>query len=157
MDHITNRNIKKTIARYLEQPPAMTLQVFTHNIGNRDVTLNAVMVNETPWFRGNDVASALGYTNPHQALLAHVDDDDRAKLGDLGPLANRGPLNHNDRLQTFVSESGLYSLIMRSQKDEAKVIKRWITKDVLPSIRKTGQYTSPTEPNVVSKNARSLK
>ena len=74
----------------------------------------------------------------------NVHGEDRAQLKDLGPLSESGPLKHNDGLQVFISESGLYSLILGSQKPEAKVFKRWITNEVLPSIRKTGQYTLDT-------------
>jgi prophage antirepressor-like protein len=133
------------------------LQAFTQTIGSRIVTLNVVIIDDTPWFRGNDVAAALGYTNPHQAIISHVDNEDRAKLGELGPLGNRGPLNHNDSLQTFISESGLYSLVLLSRKEEANAIRRWVTKDVMPSIRKTGQYKTPVQTDTVSKKRSELE
>ena len=77
------------------------LQVFSQNFGNREVTMNALLVNETPWFCGTDAAAALGYANTRQAIIAHVDEDDRAKLEDLGSLETRLPLQHNGRLQHF--------------------------------------------------------
>ena len=74
-------------------------------------------------------------------------------MTDLGLLSESGPLKHNDGLQVFISESGLYSLVLGSQKAEAKVFKRWITNEVLPSIRKTGQYTLDTGANMSKKRA----
>ena len=96
----------------------------------------------------------LGTPTRRQAIAAHVDDEDRAKLEDLGSLLNGLPLKHNDRLRTYVSESGLYALIMRSQKEEAKAVKRWVTKDVFPSIRKTGQYFASGQHNSIWKSVR---
>ena len=103
-----------------------TMQAFTHTVADRDVTMNAIMVDDTPWFRANDIAIALGYANTRQAIITHVDAEDRAKLEDLGSLSNRLPLKHNDGLQTFISESGLYALIMQSHKEEANAVKRWV-------------------------------
>ena len=69
----------------------------------------------------------------------------RRKLADLMVLSDSTILNYRQGAQIFISESGLYSLIMRSNKPEAKLFQRWVTKDVLPSIRKTGQYTAPPQ------------
>ena len=113
-----------------------TMQVFTHTVADRDVTMNAIMVDDMPWFRANDIAIALGYANTRQAIITHVDAEDRAKLEDLGSLSNILPLKHNDGLHTFMSESGLYALIMQSQKPDAKVIQQRVTKEVLPTFRK---------------------
>ena len=103
---------------------AHEMQSFEHMICERNVSLNTVMVDGAPWFRGNDVAHALGYANPHQAICHHVEEEDRAQLKDLGPLLGRGPLKHNEGIQVFISESGLYSLVLGSQKAEAKVFQR---------------------------------
>jgi prophage antirepressor-like protein len=93
-----------------------------------------------PWFNGKCVGSALGYTNPRKSLRDHVDDDDMEKLGNF-----RGnetfPLPINQKNTIYINESGLYSLIMSSKLPSSKVFKRWITKEVLPSIRKTGSYS----------------
>ena len=136
---------------------ADALQVFTHTIADREVTVNALMVNGAPWFCGNDTAAALGYANTRQAINLHVDEDDRAKLKDLGSLETRLPLNHNDSLQTYISESGMYSLIMHSKRPEAKTVQHWVTKVVLPTIRKTGQYTVPMQPTGVSQKRAELE
>ena len=83
----------------------------------------------------------MGYEKTHNAILKHVDDDDKSILEDLrrGPQI-RAPFKNEQGDSIFINESGLYSLILRSKLESAKVFKRWVTKDVLPSIRKTGRY-----------------
>ena len=132
---------------------AHEMQSFEHMICGRNVSLNTVMVHGAPWFRGTDVAHALDYANARQTIYHHVQEEDRAQLKDLGSLPDRLPLKHNEGAQIFISESGLYSLILGSQKAEAKVFKRWITNEVLPSIRKTGQYTLNTGADMSKKRA----
>ena len=92
-----------------------------------------VMEGDMPWFNANDVCQALGYLNTTQTLDDHVDQEDRNTLS-FG-YGNRGNPNQN-----FVNESGLYALIFGSGKPKAKRFKRWATSEVLPSIRRTGQY-----------------
>ena len=93
------------------------------------------------WFRGKDIAKALGYEKTHNAILKHVNDDDKSILEDLrrGPQI-RAPFKNEQGGSIFINESGLYSLIFGSKLESAKAFKRWVTKDVLPSIRKTGRY-----------------
>ena len=93
------------------------------------------------WFRGKDIAKALGYQKTRNAILKHVDDDDKSILEDFrrGPQI-RAPFKNEQGGSIFINESGLYSLIFGSRLESAKVFKRWVTKDVLPSIRKTGRY-----------------
>jgi hypothetical protein len=88
-----------------------------------------------PWFNANDVCSALELGNPRQALDSHVDFEDVQKLDTPTPGGNQ--------LASFVNESGMYALILGSTKDSAKRFKRWVTSEVLPSIRKTGAYAAP--------------
>jgi hypothetical protein len=85
-----------------------------------------------PWWVAADVAAALGLSNLHSSL-AHLDDDERTLHG----------VESGQRSMSVVNESGLYSMILRSRKPEAKAFKRWITREVLPAIRKTGQYLAP--------------
>ncbi|MFO0497540.1 MAG: Bro-N domain-containing protein [Betaproteobacteria bacterium] len=85
-----------------------------------------------PWFNANDVCAALELANPRDAIAKHVDAEDVAKRDTL-TAGGVQPLNH-------VNESGLYALILGSTKDAAKRFKRWVTSDVLPTIRKTGAY-----------------
>ena len=93
------------------------------------------------WFRGKDIAKALGYLIPRKAVRERVDPEDRLSLECLtkGGL-KRTPLKNEQKSASFVNESGLYSLILQSKLESAKVFKRWVTEDVLPSIRKTGRY-----------------
>ena len=93
--------------------------------------LRTVVIDSEPWFVANDVTAILGVGNTSQAL-SYLDDDERGVITSdtLG-----GP-----QLVAIVSEAGLYSLILRSRKAEAKPFKRWVTHDVIPSIRKTGSY-----------------
>ncbi|MDR2567494.1 MAG: Bro-N domain-containing protein [Bifidobacteriaceae bacterium] len=85
------------------------------------------------WFNANDVCEILGYANPSKTLPDHVDGDDLTKREVIDTLGRTQQANH-------VNESGLYSLILGSSKPEAKRLKKWVTSEVLPSIRKTGGY-----------------
>ena len=91
------------------------------------------------WFRGKDIA--LGYEKTRNAILKHVNDDDKSILEDLrrGPQI-RALFKNEQGDSVFINESGLYSLIFGSKLESAKVFKRWVTSEVLPSIRKTGRY-----------------
>lgn len=91
-----------------------------------------VMIDNEPWFVGKDVAISLGYSNPRDAIVKHVDDEDKGvvKCDTLGGVQEL----------TIINESGLYSLIILSKLPAAKKFKHWVTHDVLPSIRKTGGY-----------------
>ena len=93
------------------------------------------------WFRGKDIAKALGYEKTRNAIFKHVNDDDKSILEDLrrGPQI-RAPFKNEQGGSIFINESGLYSLIFGSKLESAKVFKRWVTSEVLPSIRKTGRY-----------------
>ena len=88
-----------------------------------------------PWFNANDVCEALQLGNARQALESHVDADDLQKLEVIDNLGRTQQTNH-------VNESGLYALIFGSRKESAKRFKRWVTSEVLPSIRKTGEYVN---------------
>jgi hypothetical protein len=93
-----------------------------------------VLRNDQPWFVGRDACAALAISKPENSLaLLDEDEKDTHTVGTPG-----GP-----QVVTLISESGLYSLILRSRKAEAKAFKRWITHEVLPSIRRTGQYRTP--------------
>lgn len=84
------------------------------------------------WFVGKDVAEVLGYTNPSKALIDHVDDEDKLNNETLLSLGQRGGW--------LINESGLYSLVLSSKLPSAKAFKRWVTSEVLPSLRKNGGY-----------------
>lgn len=97
--------------------------------------IRTIEIDGEPWFVGNDVAKSLGYTNPRDAILNHVFDDDKGveKLDTLGGAQN----------MTVINESGMYSLIFNSRLESAKKFKHWVTSEVIPSIRKTGGYNLP--------------
>ena len=94
-------------------------------------------------FCANDVTLALGYTNGRKAVADHVDTPDVTKR-DMGVVTGK-KADGTDAYQTvnttFINESGVYSLIFGSKQERAKEFKRWVTSEVLPSIRKTGQYS----------------
>ena len=87
------------------------------------------------WFVAADVCKALEINNPSQALT-RLDSDEKTTLTNNEGRAGQGAQNYN-----IINESGLYSLILRSRKTEAKQFKKWVTSEVLPSIRKTGSYS----------------
>ena len=93
-------------------------------------------INDEPYFVGKDVAGILGYTNTPKAIRDHVDDEDK--------LTERIVLSGQNREVIFINESGLYSLILSSKLPTARKFKRWVTSEVLPSIRKTGAYIVPS-------------
>lgn len=109
------------------------LQIFE----NKDFgQIRVIEINNEPWFIGKDIATILGYTNTKDALKKHIDAEDkqliqRSQIATL-EIPNRG--------LTIINESGLYSLILSSKLPTAKKFKRWVTNDVLPTIRKHGVY-----------------
>lgn len=98
--------------------------------------IRAIEMDGEPWFVGKDVASALGYSNPRDALARHVDEEDK------NTVAFHDGTSGNPN-QTIINESGVYSLIFSSKLPSAKKFKRWVTSEVLPSIRKSGGYLTP--------------
>ena len=96
--------------------------------------VRSLTMNGEPWFVGRDVATALGYKKPQNAILSHVDDEDRA----LAPI--QGGCSTGTQQTIIINESGLYSLILSSKLPDAKKFKRWVTSEVLPAIRKTGRF-----------------
>lgn len=95
-------------------------------------TIRVISIEDEPWLVGKDVAAALGYTDTDQALRRHVDDEDKLTRNFDGSGQNRG--------MTIINESGLYSLVLSSKLPTARKFRRWVTSEVLPSIRKTGGY-----------------
>lgn len=91
---------------------------------------------DTVWFIGNEVATLLGYGNSREALHKHVDEDDKNTVT-IRDGNKRGNPN-----KVIINESGLYSLILSSKLPSAKRFKRWVTSEVLPTIRKTGGYVN---------------
>lgn len=106
------------------------LQLFDFN-GQQ---VRTVIIDNDPYFVGKDIATILGYKNTKDALLKHVDDED--KLG--SQIATSG----QNRKMIVINESGLYSLILSSKLPTAKQFKHWVTSEVLPAIRKHGVYVT---------------
>lgn len=98
--------------------------------------IRTVTIDNEPWFVGKDVATALGYAKPLNALSAHVEKDDSLKQGITDSLGR-------EQETIFINESGLYALIFGSKLESAKRFKHWVTSEVLPAIRKTGAYQKP--------------
>lgn len=102
--------------------------------------LRAIEIDGEPWFIGKEVAEKLGYKDAGKSVRTHVDEDDRAKY----------PLTDNlGRTQdtTLINESGVYSLVIGSKLESAKRFKRWVTSEVLPSLRKYGKYSMLKKPD----------
>jgi len=116
-----------------------------------DSSLSVIKHDDDIWFRGKSVATILGYKNTKDSLIRHVDSDDKMKLGDFVKGRDSRPLEKNEKNTIYINESGLYSLILRSKLEKAKQFKRWVTKEVLPSIRKTGSYTVPQNNDMLLK------
>lgn len=103
-----------------------------------ELPVRTLEVNGEPYFIGKDVADILGYTNSRKALSDHVDEEDK--------LTSRIVTSGQNRNVTIINESGLYSLIFSSKLENAKRFKRWVTSEVLPTLRKTGAYQVPSDP-----------
>lgn len=114
----------------------VTMQVFNNEtFGN----VRVKMINDEPWFMGRDVCKALGYVNNRKALQDHVDMEDKRDGVTIRDSIGRMQKG------IVVNESGLYSLILSSKLDSAKDFKRWVTSEILPTIRKTGGYVNNDE------------
>ena len=109
------------------------LQVFDYE-GSR---VRTVEIDGEPWFVGKDVATILGYSNPSKAVMVHVDEED--KVFEMMEVSDSQ--NGNLVKTTVINESGLYSLILSSKLPSAKKFKRWVTSEVLPTLRKTGVFS----------------
>ena len=104
-------------------------------------TVRTIVKDGEPWFVGKDVAEILGYTNTKKALADHVDKEDKMQGDGVTIRDLMGRTQH----PTVVNESGLYSLVISSKLPKAKTFKRWVTSEVLPTIRKTGGYVANDE------------
>ena len=97
-------------------------------------TIRTVEIDNTPYFVGKDVAEALGYAKPENAISAHVDEDDKTTT-----LIQGTGSNYKSKA-VIINESGVYALVFGSKLPKAKEFKRWVTSEVLPAIRKHGVY-----------------
>ena len=110
--------------------------------------VRTMVIKNEPWFVGRDIATALGYKDPVNALKAHVDEEDKgvAKCHTLGGAQEL----------KIINESGVYSLILSSKLPTAKKFKHWVTSEVLPAIRKHGAYLTPEKVEEVLLNPDTL-
>ena len=99
--------------------------------------VRTVLVDGEPCFIARDICTVLEIGNTSQAV-ASLDEDERGVITNEGRVAGFGPQS-----MTYVTEAGMYSLVLRSRKPEAKAFKRWVTHEVLPAIRRTGSYSVP--------------
>lgn len=97
--------------------------------------VRTVTINGDPWFVGKDVAAALGFTNPRDAISTHVFDEDKG-VESIDTLGGKQKM-------TVINESGLYALVFGSRLKSAQRFKHWVTSEVLPAIRRTGGYQMP--------------
>lgn len=104
----------------------------------RKNNIEVIMIDDEPWFMGKGVADALGYANSRKAIADHVEEEDKQIL------MLQGQVGYPARI--IINEPGLYSLIFSSKLPEAKTFKRWVTHEVLPSLRKTGSYSLSKAP-----------
>ncbi len=119
------------------------LKIFEHSEFGK---IRTVEIDGQPWLVGKDVARALGYANTKDALAKHVDQEDKRGAQIATPSGEQN--------MTVINESGLYSLVLSSKLPGAKKFKRWVTSEVLPSIRKHGAYIAPgTQPEAAALEA----
>lgn len=111
------------------------LQLFNFNGSN----IRTLLVEDEPYFVGKDVAEVLGYKKPENAISNHVDDEDKTTT-----LIQGTGSNYKSKT-VIINESGMYSLVLSSKLPQAKEFKRWVTSEVLPTIRKHGAYATETK------------
>ena len=120
-----------------------TIDIDNNNFLFEGRKITVIHVNDEVWFKGKDIAKILEYQNTEQSLKQNIDDEDRIRFTDFDTYFQNGYPNTVKKQKSntiFINESGLYSLIMRSKMKAAKSFQRWVTKEVLPSIRKTGTF-----------------
>ena len=109
-----------------------------------ETELSVIKCKDDIWFRGKTLAEILGYSNPLKAIHTHVDSEDKKEISKLEPKSRGAHFWHpfkNTQLGTiYVNESRVFTLIPRSKLESALTVKRWVTSQVLPSIRKIGRY-----------------
>lgn len=108
-----------------------------HTNDSISIPLRYSIIEGTTWFVGKDVAEALGYSDPRSAISKKIENEDRGVAKMATPSGTQQ--------MTIINESGLYSLILSSKLPSAKEFKHWVTAEVLPSIRKTGGYITPSQ------------
>lgn len=103
--------------------------------------IRTVIIDDKPYFVGKDIASALGYSNTNDAIVQHVDNEDKI-MGSQNTTPSIKDTLGREQYPTWINESGLYSLVFSSKLQIAKTFKHWVTSEVLPAIRETGGYNT---------------
>ena len=106
-----------------------------------ELKLPVIKYKDEIWVKANTVANILRYKNSMKSIRDHVDPEDKRKLSELGPKSKQNVSFWNEKNAIYINEFRLYSLILRSELESARVFNRWVTKEVLPSIRRTGRYS----------------
>ena len=132
-DYMQNKNNSSTSSS-TSTASAPEVTVFKNPVHPEFGNLRTIEIDGEPWFVGKDVAVALGYKKPENAIANHVSDEDKTST-----LIQGSGSNYKSKA-TIINESGLYSLILSSKLPSAKEFKHWVTSEVLPSIRKNGAY-----------------
>ena len=144
---------------YIRYSMSVIEKVFHYN----ESKINVVKCNDDIWLKGRDIANALGYENRLKAIRMHVDPNDKMPVDELltvskGRSDSDPPSEINYQRSTiYVNESGLYTLIFTSKLESAKIFMKWVTSEVLPSIRKTGSYVMPIDVGHKFNNALTFK
>lgn len=132
MDALNNHQVEE---KRKGMSKSVDLRVFRNELFG---VIRTIVIDDEPYFVGRDVAIALGYSDPVAAISQHVENEDKAKH----PIPDSQGFTQNT---TIINESGFYSLVFGSKLPLAKEFKKWVTSDVLPSIRKTGGYIHTTD------------
>ena len=108
-----------------------------------ETELSVIKCKDVIWFRGKAMAEILGYSNPLKAIRMHIDYEDKREMSELGykgGAQNGHPFRNAQQSAICINESSVYCLILHSKLESARAFKRWVTRDVLPSIRQTDKY-----------------
>ena len=132
-DYMQNKNNSSVSSSNTTTASAPEVTVFKNLVHPEFGELRTVEIDNEVWFVGKDVAAALGYAKPRNAITTHVPGDDKKDALIQGTPGGTQKM-------TIINESGLYSLILSSKLPSAKEFKHWVTSEVLPSIRKNGAY-----------------
>ena len=160
--NVKKSDITKILNKFLIENNKKSLKDKAIDFGNRifqyaEQTFSYIIVDGIIYFKAKEIAKFLCYKNTNDAICVHVSDEEKftheelmKKNKNLGggespPLNNRGrdsrPLTHNEKNTIYITEDGLYDLILSSKMEEAKNFRKFITKEILPVLRKTGSYS----------------
>ncbi len=118
--------------------------------------MRGIMVGDSPWFVGKDIAENLGYSNTRDAILNHIDSEDKQsiQLSDIQDRRETRPSHMKGSKIVIINESGVYSLIFSSKLPDAKKFKRWVTSEVLPTIISNSVFINLLTPKSVTQNSQ---